>query len=148
MIEDTKKYDIVVVSGAFDPVHRGHIYMLRTAKQIAHKVICGINSDNWVVKHRGKVMHPFAERAAIMESIRYVDDVMSFSDKDNTAVDLLTRVHNLYPDCLIAFANGGDRNSDNTPESGFCRAYGIDLLFNIGGHKVQSSSDIKRKMQE
>jgi len=32
-----KKYDIVVVSGGFDPVHRGHVRMFNSAKDMEHK---------------------------------------------------------------------------------------------------------------
>jgi cytidyltransferase-like protein len=142
-MDDTKKYDIVVVSGGFDPVHKGHVRMFKAAKSLGHKVICGLNSDHWLVNKKGKAFMSFAERAEILESIRYIDEVMSFKDDvEGSAIELLVRVHSLYPEKSIAFGNGGDRVDDNTPEKGFCNAYSIDTLWNLGGGKIQSSSEL------
>jgi len=142
MIEGDKKYDIVVVSGGFDPVHKGHVRMFNTAKEIGHKVIAGANSDGWLVRKKGKAFMNFAERAEILRSFRSIDEVMAFNDDDDSAINLLVRVQTMYPECTIAFANGGDRVKNNTPESGFCSAYKIDMLWNTGGEKIQSSSDL------
>ena len=148
-MDDTKDYDIVVVSGGFDPVHKGHIRLFKIAKSKGHKVICGLNSDQWLVNKKGKSFMSFNERAEILESIQYVDEVMSFKDdNEGSAIELLMRVKSLYPDKSIAFANGGDRVEGNTPEKGFCNAYNIDMLWNVGGHKVQSSSDLINKAKE
>ena len=40
------------------------------------------------------------------------------------------------------FANGGDRKTDNTPEMDVCKELGVKLLWNVGGGKIQSSSDL------
>lgn len=137
-----KKYDIMILSGGFDPVHKGHIRMFKAAKNMAEKVIVGINSDEWLVRKKGKVFMNWAERSEIISAIRYVDEIMSFPDDDDTAMDLLVRIHRLYPNCSLAFGNGGDRNEENVPEKGFCESYKIDLVWKVGGGKVQSSSDL------
>jgi D-beta-D-heptose 7-phosphate kinase/D-beta-D-heptose 1-phosphate adenosyltransferase len=148
-MEDTKKYDIVVVSGGFDPVHKGHIRMFKAAKSLGHKVVCGLNSDQWLVNKKGRAFMSFSERAEILESIRYIDDVLSFKDdSEGSAIELLIRVHSLYPEKSIAFANGGDRVDGNTPEKGFCNAYSIDMLWNMGGGKIQSSSELIEKAKQ
>ena len=46
-----------------------------------------------------------------------------------------------------AFANGGDRKTDNTPEMDVCDQLGIELLWNIGGGKIQSSSELVQKAE-
>jgi cytidyltransferase-like protein len=137
-----KKYDIVIISGAFGPIHRGHVRLFKGAKAIGHKVILGLNSDQWVVDKRGKVFMDWAERAEVLREFKNVDDVMSFDDSDGTALDLILRVKKLYPEMKIAFANGGGRTENNTPESGMCSAYGIDMVFNAGGGIVASSTQI------
>ena len=143
-----KQYDIVIVSGGFDPLHKGHIRLFKAAKNRAHKVILGLNSDNWLVMKKGKSFQNWAERAEILRELSSIDEVMSFNDSDGTALDLLVRVQRLYPELSIAFANGGTRNSQNTPEAGFCAAYQIELLFNMGGSKVQSSSELINKIKD
>ena len=141
-----KKYDIVIVSGGFDPVHKGHVRMFKGAKELGHKVIAGANSDKWLVNKKGKAFMPFAERAEIISEFQSIDEVMAFrDDAEGSAIQLLTQIQQLYPNNTIAFANGGDRVVGNTPEQGFCNAYNIDMLWNVGGGKVQSSSDLLKK---
>ena len=137
-----KKYDIVIVSGGFDPMLDHHVDLLQGAKAQGHKVIAGLNSDKWLVNKKGKPFLNFKTRSRILSAVEYVDEVMSFNDDDGTAIDLLTRVQRLYPECSIAFANGGgDRGKGQVPEEGFCKAYNIELLWSVGGsHKKNSSS--------
>jgi cytidyltransferase-like protein len=137
-----KKYDIMILSGGFDPVHKGHVRMFRGARSMAHKVIVGANSDAWLVRKKGKAFMNWSERAEILKAFKYVDDVMNFNDQGGDAMDLLVRIQNLYPECSLAFGNGGDRSENNIPERGYCDSYNIDLVFNVGGGKVQSSSDL------
>jgi D-beta-D-heptose 7-phosphate kinase/D-beta-D-heptose 1-phosphate adenosyltransferase len=148
-MDDTKQYDIVVVSGGFDPVHKGHVRMFKAAKALGHKVVCGLNSDQWLVNKKGKAFMSFSERSEILQAMENIDEVMSFKDDAaGSAIELLVRVKSLYPEQTIAFANGGDRVDGNTPEKGFCSAYNIDMLWNMGGNKIQSSSDLIKKAKE
>lgn len=127
-----KTYDIIVISGGFDPLKRGHINLFRSSERLGYKIILGLNSDEWLVKKKGEVGMCWADRAHILRSIKYIDEVIHFNDLDGTAVDLLTKVKQLYPTMKIGFANGGEMNEDNLPEKGFCKAYGIDMLWNMG----------------
>ena len=137
-MQNTKPYDVVVVSGGFDPLHKGHIRLFNESKKLGHKLVCGLNSDKWLFRKKGQILMNFGERAEIISSFRAVDEVISFNDTDDTAVNLLTRVQSIYPECSICFANGGDMEEKNTPESGFCRAYNIDMLWNVGGDSPKS----------
>jgi cytidyltransferase-like protein len=131
-----KKYDIMILSGGFDPIHKGHIRMFKAAKNMAYKVIVGLNSDAWLVRKKGKCFMNWAERAEILRAFQYVDEVMPFNDDDESAMDLLIRIQRLYPECSLSFGNGGDRTERNIPEKAYCGAY------NVGGGKVQSSSKL------
>jgi len=136
-----KKYDIVVVSGGFDPMLDHHVDLLQGAKSLGYKVIAGLNSDKWLVNKKGKPFLSYKTRARILGAVEYVDEVMSFNDDDGTAIDLLTRVQRLYPESSIAFANGGgDRGKGQVPEEGFCRAYNIELKWGVGGANKKNSS--------
>ena len=60
---------IVVVSGGFDPIHSGHIAYLEEAKKLGDKLIVALNSDDWLIKKKGKFFMPFAEREIILKNL-------------------------------------------------------------------------------
>ena len=137
-----KKYNIVIVSGGFDPVHKGHVRMFKESKLLGEKVICGANSDEWLIRKKGKNFMDFDERSEILSAFECIDEVLSFDDSNESAIDLISKVMEMYPKTTIAFANGGDRTTDNTPEKEFCKENKIDMIWNVGGGKIQSSSDL------
>lgn len=130
---------IVVVSGGFDPVHSGHITMFREAAQYGN-VVVALNSDEWLTRKKGKPFMPWKERAFIIESMRWVHMVIPMNDDDGSACDGIRTAKSLFPQHKIIFANGGDRKGTNTPEVDFCNTNGVELIWNIGGEKTQSSS--------
>lgn len=130
--------DIIVVSGGFDPVHSGHIDYLKSAKKSGDKLIVALNSDDWLIKKKGKPFLPFVERKTIIESIKYVDEVISFQDdRIGSCIDALEKLKKLYPNDNIILANGGDRNEGNIPEM---QVQNIKFLFNVGGTTKKNSS--------
>lgn len=132
----------VMVSGGFDPVHVGHIRMIREAAEWGD-VIVVINSDDWLKRKEGYVFMPWEERAEIMGNIKGVKIVTNVDDSDGTVCNAL-RHHK--PN---AFANGGDRKKNNTPEMEVCDELGIQMLWGIGGKdKPQSSSWLVNKAME
>ena len=134
--------NVIIVSGGFDPVHKGHIRMFREAANLGHQVIVGLNSDEWLSRKKGKPFMKWDERAEILESCKFVTQVLSMNDSDDTASDIIKQVANLYKnqDMNIYFANGGDRGKGNVPELDTCKDLNVVMLWNIGGGKVQSSS--------
>ena len=136
------KKNIIILSGGFDPVHKGHIRMFKEASMNG-MVIAGLNSDGWLIRKKGKFFMPFIERKEILESIKYIDLVKSFNDIDDTACNLIEKINNEYSDNYnIFFGNGGDRTNQTTPEIKFCNDNNIDLIWGLGGGKIQSSSDL------
>ena len=136
---------IIILSGGFDPVHKGHIRMFKAAKAFPAKVIVGLNSDSWLIRKKGKPFISFNERKEILESIRFIDSVLSFDDQDNTACNLIKDIieaNKEKQNLKIYFGNGGDRNQNNSPEVDYCNRNNIDIIWGLGGHKVQSSSDL------
>jgi len=128
-------YDTVCVSGGFDPVHIGHLRMLQEAAAFG-KVIVIVNSDDWLMRKKGYIFMPFEERCEILRGFASVDETVVVDDTDGTVCEALQRVRPTY------FANGGDRKVDNTPEMKLCEELGIELLWNTGGGKIQSSRDL------
>ena len=56
--------EIVVVSGGFDPIHSGHIKLIKEAAKHGEVVVL-LNSDLWLQKKKGKEFLPFIERTII-----------------------------------------------------------------------------------
>jgi cytidyltransferase-like protein len=129
---------IVVVSGGFDPVHSGHIRLIKAARLLGDQLIVGINSDEWLSRKKGRSFMPWTERLAVLNNLKPVDEVYTFDDEDGTACHLLQQVRAHYPDDKIVFANGGDRTPDNIPEMSIP---GVEFAFGVGGaNKANSSS--------
>ena len=135
--------NVIIVSGGFDPVHKGHIRMFREAANLGAQVIVGLNSDEWLSRKKGKPFMEWEERAEILESCKFVDQVISFDDSDDTASNAIEKVHLMYSSGYnIYFANGGDRKKGNVPELHTCKNMNVTMLWGIGGDKIQSSSDL------
>jgi cytidyltransferase-like protein len=129
---------IVVVSGGFDPVHSGHIKLIKAARALGDQLIVGINSDEWLACKKGRAFMPWNERLCVLNNLRQVDEVYTFDDEDGTACHLLQQVRAHYPNDKIVFANGGDRTADNIPEMSIP---GVEFAFGVGGaDKANSSS--------
>jgi len=130
---DKKK--TICVSGGFDPVHIGHLRMMQEAAQYG-EVVAIVNSDQWLMRKKGYIFMPFEERCEIIRGFKCVTATSSVGDDDGTVCEALRR---LKPDY---FANGGDRKTDNTPEMDVCEEFQIELLWAVGGNKIQSSSTL------
>ena len=135
-----KQNNLIILSGGFDPVHKGHIRMFKAASELG-KVIVGVNSDKWLVRKKNNFFMPYEERKEILESIKYIDNVYQFNDNDETACDLIKNIYDKFKnDYNIFFGNGGDRTNETTPEVTFCLDNNIEMVWGLGGGKIQSSS--------
>ena len=142
--------ELVLVSGGFDPIHSGHIYLIQEASKYGDVIVL-LNSDKWLKEKKGREFLPFVERKTIMKSLKNVIDVLSFDDSDKTCVDGIRKAINKYPNHKILFANGGDRNDKTSPDSEkkFCDKNNIISLWGVGGeYKSNSSSKILKRWQE
>ena len=119
------KKPIVAVSGGFDPIHKGHIQMIREASEYGDVLVI-LNSDEWLVDKKGYKFMSFEERSYIAGSIKGVAIVANVDDSDGTVCKAL-------------------RHTDNTPEMEVCEELNIEMLWNIGGKKTQSSSTLVEK---
>ena len=138
-----RKEKIVLVTGGFDPLHSGHIAFFQEAKKLGDKLIVGINSDAWLTRKKGQAFMSFSERKTIIENLGMVDDVLSFDDSDDTASGAIYKLMATagYGKHII-FANGGDRNEENTPEYNTYQD-DIEFVYGVGGdYKINSSSTL------
>jgi len=138
MIKAKTPYDTVVVSGGFDPIHIGHVRLILAAAQYGDVIVVA-NSDSWLYRKKGFVFMTWDQRKEILEALKGVVRVEWVDDTDETVCEALRRIKPTY------FANGGDRKGDNVPEVAVCQELGIEMLWNMGGSKIESSSDLVNK---
>ncbi len=76
---------IVTTNGTFDIIHVGHVRLLREAKEQGDKLVIGLNSDASVKQYKSekRPLVPQAERAALIEAIRYVDLILIFDEPES-----------------------------------------------------------------
>lgn len=131
---------IVLVSGGFDPLHVGHLRMLKAAAEYG-RVVVALNSDEWLYRKKTYFFMPFDERREILLGYPFVSLVMAVDDADGTVCDAIERMRPNY------FANGGDRITANEKEGALCARLGVHQLFDVGGGKVQSSSALVARIR-
>ena len=134
--------NVVLVTGGFDPLHKGHIEYFKEAKKLGDKLIVGVNSDEWLTRKKGRPFMPFEDRCAIIKELSIVDKVIGFDDSDDSACQAIFHTLSTHGNIKVIFANGGDRTNTTTPEYA---TYGdmsnVEFAFGVGGtNKMNSSS--------
>jgi len=129
----------VATSGGFDPVHIGHLKLFKEAKKLGDKLVVILNGDGWLKRKKGAIFMPQLERKAILKAIKYIDEVIIWDDGSENVNGALKKIR---PNI---FAKGGDRDTlDKVPEAQTCQEIGCKIVFNVGGGKVCSSSQLLR----
>jgi cytidyltransferase-like protein len=139
------KKKAVIVSGYFNPIHKGHVEYFNNAKANGDFLIVIVNSDYQRGLKGSKEFQNEDERVFIVSNIKSVDKVFLSIDQDRTVCETIRLIHQrLFKDFELEFANGGDQNNDTIPERLICEELGIKLLDGLGG-KIQSSSWLLNK---
>ena len=120
--------------------------MFEEARALGDELVVIINNDNWLRAKKGYAFLPEEERAELIGHFPFVDRVVLTKHPkivtDRSVCDALDEIR---PNI---FANGGDRFADNVPEYELCTRLGIEMIFNIGGGKIQSSSVLVKSAHE
>lgn len=78
----------VITYGTFDMLHKGHINILKRAKEMGDYLIVAVSSDEFN-QLKGKVSYyNFEERRQIIEAVRYVDLVIKEEDWEQKSKDI------------------------------------------------------------
>ncbi len=135
----------IIVSGYFNPIHKGHIEYFNNAKSNGDYLIVIVNSDYQRALKESKEFQKEDERDFIVSNIKSVDKVFLSIDQDRTVCETIRIIHQqLFTDFELAFANGGDQNNNSIPEVPVCQELGIELIDGLGD-KLQSSSWLLNK---
>jgi cytidyltransferase-like protein len=134
------KKKAIIVSGYFNPIHKGHIEYFNNAKANGDKLIVIVNNDHQRALKGSKEFQKEDERVFIVSNIKSVDKVFLSIDQDRTVCATIKFLYDqLSSEYEISFANGGDQNNNSIPEVPICRDLGIELIEGLGD-KIQSSS--------
>ena len=135
----------MIVSGYFNPIHKGHIEYFNNAKALADELFVIVNNDHQRNLKGSKEFMLEQERVLLVNELSAVDQVVLSIDQDKTVSNTLENIHKEYSESYeLFFANGGDQNNESIPESIICQKVGIKLLDGLGD-KIQSSSWLLKK---
>ena len=145
LIENKMKLKGVIVSGYFNPIHKGHLEYFNSAKALADELFVIVNNDQQRALKGSKEFQKEDERLIIVSNVKAVDYAVLSVDEDRTVCATLEKIAQDYGHSHdLAFANGGDQNNDTIPERPACDKLGIALIDGLGD-KIQSSSWLLNK---
>ena len=146
--QDQMKLKIIIVSGYFNPLHKGHIEYFHLAKNKGDKLFVIVNNDKQRILKGSNEFMLETERVLILNELNITDKVILSVDTDQTVCNSLEKIHSKFSQQYdLYFANGGDQNNDGIPEIQLCKKLGIELIDGLG-QKIQSSSWLlKKKMK-
>tara|TARA_B100001769_G_C21814415_1_gene442954 strand:- start:178 stop:606 length:429 start_codon:yes stop_codon:yes gene_type:complete len=130
----------VIVSGYFNPLHKGHIEYFKLSKINMDYLIVIVNNDFQRNLKKSKQFMLEDERVQIIKELKVVDKVFLSIDNDRSVSKSVENIYSqLKNKFQFFFANGGDQNNVSIPEKSLCDKLGITLLDGLG-KKIQSSS--------
>ena len=139
------KKKAIIVSGYFNPIHKGHLEYFNNAKNLADELFVIVNSDLQRALKESKEFQKEDERLFIVQNIKAVDTAIISIDKDRTVCASIEAIFETYGDQYqLGFANGGDQDNNSIPEAPICKELGIHLIDGLGD-KIQSSSWLLNK---
>ena len=139
------KKKAIIVSGYFNPIHKGHLEYINSAKALADRLFVIVNNDYQRTLKGSKEFQDEEERMVIVSNIKAVDQAVLSIDKDRTVCETLRKIAEEFGEEYdLVFANGGDQDNESIPESPVCEKVGIVLIDGLG-EKIQSSSWLLKK---
>ena len=140
------KQKAIIVSGYFNPIHKGHLEYFNNAKNQADKLFVIVNNDNQRAMKGSKEFQDENERLIIVSNIKAVDKAILSIDNDKTVSKTIESIASEFGNEFdLGFANGGDQNNDTIPEREVCDMMNVALIDGLGD-KIQSSSWLLKKI--
>ena len=140
------KQKAIIVSGYFNPIHKGHLEYFNNAKSMADKLFVIVNNDHQRELKGSKKFQDEKERIIIVSNIKAVDKTILSIDTDRTVRETIKMIAEQFGEEFeLGFANGGDQNNDTIPERSVCEEMNVALIDGLGD-KIQSSSWLLKKL--
>jgi cytidyltransferase-like protein len=126
---------IVAIAGAFDPIRKGHLHLIKGAWMMGDYLKVILARDEQLIHKKGYAFMPYYERKEVLESIRWVSEVVENIDMDLSSCKSLAKYQpNIY-------ARGGDKlPKEQWLEAETCKRFGIQMVDGVGGFDKESSS--------
>ena len=141
-----EKQKAIIVSGYFNPIHKGHLEYFNNAKALADKLFVIVNNDHQRELKGSKEFQDENERMNIVSNIKAVDKAILSIDTDRTVCATIKMIAEQFgSEFDLGFANGGDQNNDTIPERSVCEEMNVALIDGLGD-KIQSSSWLLKKL--
>ena len=135
----------IIISGYFNPLHKGHIEYFKNAKSLGDNLFVIVNNDKQRKLKGSKEFMLEDERVLIINELEITDKVFLSIDKDSKVSLTIEKIHSMYSSKTdLYFVNGGDQYNNNIPEAEICNKLGIQLIDGLG-KKIQSSSWLLNK---
>lgn len=135
-----RKYKKVLTVGVYDLIHKGHVELFRRAKGLGDYLIVATQDSDFILKYKpqAKVMSSTEDRKYMIKSIRYVDEVITYTDVDKIVQSVDFDVFVTGPDqCHVGFQEAIK----------WCEEHGKEHII-LGRTEGVSSSELKAKMAE
>jgi cytidyltransferase-like protein len=143
--EKMSKKKGIIVSGYFNPIHKGHIEYFNNSKALADEMFVIVNNDLQRALKGSKEFQQEQERVFIVSNIKSVNHCILSIDKDKTVCKTIEKIAlDFGEDYELSFSNGGDQNNNTIPKRSICDQMGITLIDGLGD-KIQSSSWLLKK---
>ena len=135
-----RKYKKVLTVGVYDLLHKGHVELYRRAKGLGDYLIVAAQDSDFILKYKptAKVLNSTEDRKYMIKSIRYVDEVITYTDVDKIVQDVDFDV----------FVTGPDQCHEGFQRAiRWCEEHGKEHIVLARTDGV-SSSELKAKIAE
>lgn len=133
-----RKYKKVLTVGVYDLIHKGHVELYRRAKGLGDYLIVAAQDGDFILKYKptAKVLNSTEDRKYMIKSIRYVDEVITYTDVDKIVQEVDFDV----------FVTGPDQCHDGFLRAiQWCETNGKEHIV-LGRTDGVSSSELKAKI--
>ncbi len=135
-----RKYKKVLTVGVYDLIHKGHVELYRRAKGLGDYLIVAAQDSDYILKYKptAKVLNSTEDRKYMIKSIRYVDEVITYTDVDKIVQEIDFDIFVTGPDQIHAGFQKAIR---------WCEEHGKEHIV-LGRTEGVSSSELKAKIAE